>query len=90
MDNYLLSTNKVDAIPMNVYPNPASNELFVSFPDEFISNEITIFDTLGRQVFMMSNYENNSSIDVSFLNSGMYILKMKSNNAEQSKKIIIK
>ncbi len=90
LDNYLLSTNKVDAIPMNVYPNPASNELFVSFPDEFISNEITIFDTLGRQVFMMSNYENNSSIDVSFLNSGMYILKMKSNNAEQSKKIIIK
>lgn len=90
LDNYLLSTNKVDAIPMNVYPNPASNELFVSFPDEFFSNEITIFDTLGRQVFRVSNYENNSSIDISFLNNGMYILKMKSNNSEQSKKIIIK
>lgn len=90
LNTHILSTNKVDVIPMKVYPNPATDELFVSFPDEFSSNEITIFDTLGRQVFMMSNYENNSSIDVSFLNSGMYILKMKSNNAEQSKKIIIK
>lgn len=89
LNNYLLSTNKVDVIPMNVYPNPATDELFVSFPDEFASNEISIFDALGRQVFLMTNYQNNSSINVSFLNSGMYILKMKSNNAEQSKKIII-
>ena len=90
LDNYLLSNNKVDAIPMNVFPNPATGELYVTFPDEFSSNEIVIFDTVGREVYTIKNYKSNTSLKVSFLKSGMYVLKMKSNNAEQSKKIIIK
>lgn len=90
LDNYLLSTNKVDAIPMKVYPNPANNEIFISFSDEFSTNNVTIFDTLGRQVFSIANYQSDNPIDISFLNNGMYILKMKSNQAEQSHKIIKK
>jgi len=90
LDNYLLSTNKVDAIPMKVYPNPTNNEIFISFSDEFSTNNITIYDTLGRQVFSTSDYQSDNPIDISFLNSGMYILKMKSNQAEQSHKIIKK
>ncbi|WP_177760990.1 T9SS type A sorting domain-containing protein [Flavobacterium sp. I3-2] len=90
LDNYLLSTNKVDAIPMKVYPNPANNEIFISFSDEFSTNNIAIYDTLGRQVFSTTNYQSDNPIDISFLNSGMYILKMKSNQAEQSHKIIKK
>ncbi|WP_177205811.1 S8 family peptidase [Paenimyroides ummariense] len=90
LDNYLLSTNKVDAIPMNVFPNPASNELFVTFPTDYSTNEISIYDAVGRQVYYQKNYISNSSINVSSFKSGMYILKMKSNNAEQSKKIVIK
>jgi len=90
LDNYLLSNNKVDAIPMNVYPNPVKNELFITFPAEFSSNEIIIFDTVGRCVYTAKNYESNAPLSVSSLKSGMYVLKMKSNNSEQSKKIIIK
>lgn len=90
LDNYLLSNNKVDAIPINVYPNPVNYELFVTFPLEFSNNEITIFDTVGRQVYITKDYESNTPINVSSLKSGMYILKMKSNNAKQSKKIVIK
>ena len=90
LDNYLLSNNRVDAIPMNVYPNPVKNELFITFPAEFSSNEIIIFDTVGRCVYTAKNYESNAPLSVSSLKSGMYVLKMKSNNSEQSKKIIIK
>lgn len=90
LDNYLLSTNKVDAIPMNVFPNPASNELFVTFPTDYAANEIFIYDIFGRQVYHQKNYISNSVINVSFLKTGMYVLKMNANNAQQSKKIIIK
>lgn len=90
LDNFLLSNNKVDAIPMNVYPNPVKDELFITFPAEFSSNEINIFDTVGRCVYTAKNYESNTPLNVSSLKSGMYILKMKSNNSEQSKKIVIK
>lgn len=90
LDNYLLSNNKVDAIPMNVFPNPANSELYVTFPEEFSNNEIIIFDTVGRQVYTIKNYKSNNPLKVSFLKSGMYVLKMKSNKSEQSKKIIIR
>ena len=90
LDNYLLSNNKVDAIPINVFPNPAASELYVTFPVEFSNNEIVIFDTVGREVYTIKNYKSNTPLKVSFLKSGMYVLKMKSNNAQQSKKIIIK
>jgi len=90
LDNYLLSNNKVDAIPMNVYPNPVKDELFITFPAEFSSNEINIFDTVGRCVYNAKNYESNTPLNVSSLKRGMYILKMKSNNSGQSKKIVIK
>jgi len=90
LDNYLLSNNKVDAIPINVYPNPVEDELFITFPAEFSSNEIVIFDGVGRCVYTIKNYESNTALNVSSLKSGIYILKMRSNNAEQSKKISIK
>lgn len=90
LDNLLLSTNKVDAIPLNVYPNPTENELFVTFPDDFSTNEVFIYDVTGRQVYYKTNYVNNTPINVSTLKSGMYIFKMKSNKSEQSKKVVIK
>ena len=90
LDNYLSVTNETDTIPINVFPNPVTDELFIVFPVEFSNNEISIFDTVGRQVYIIKNYKSNTPLKVSFLKSGMYVLKMKSNNAEQSKKIIIK
>src|SRR5690554_900323 len=90
LDNYLLKNNKVDAIPMNVFPNPVNNELFATFPDEFENNTITIYDMVGREVYQMKNYKSNTAINVSTFKNGMYVLKMKSNNAEQSKKIVVK
>ncbi|UUV21516.1 S8 family peptidase [Paenimyroides aestuarii] len=90
LDNYLLSNNKIDAIPINVFPNPATSELFVTFPEQFADNELALFDTVGRKVLSLKNYTSNTPLHIATLKSGMYILKMKSNNAEQSKKIIIK
>src|SRR5690554_302482 len=90
LDNYLLSNNKVATIPMNVFPNPVDNELYVTFPDDFSINYMTIYDMVGREVYKMKDYKSNTPINVSAIKSGMYVLKMTSNNIEQSRKIIVK
>ena len=75
---------------MNVFPNPVDNELYVTFPDDFSINYMTIYDMVGREVYKMKDYKSNTPINVSAIKSGMYVLKMTSNNIEQSRKIIVK
>lgn len=90
LDNLILSTNTVDTIPLTLYPNPTNDQLFLLFPEEFSKNKINIFDLTGRLIMDIENYKVNEPIDVSHIKSGTYILKMESEKASQSKKIMIK
>jgi len=58
-----------------LYPNPATDELFIK-SDETIKS-VTIFDTLGR---MMSTKDlsatGSTSVNVSYLTNGLYLLKV--------------
>ena len=51
--------------------------------------EVSIFDSLGRKALVISINSGESSILPSFISSGVYILKMKSNSFERLQKIII-
>lgn len=90
LDNLILSNNKVNTIPVTLYPNPVEGQLFLLFPEEFSKNKIAIFDLTGRKIIELQNYKSEEPINVSHLKSGTYLLKMESENATQSKKIIIK
>ena len=57
----------------SAYPNPASNNLTIS-ASKNIEN-VEIFNLIGQKVISLTPNTNNKSIDVSNLNSGVYILK---------------
>lgn len=68
------------------YPNPVTEKLFL-VKNDFISYEI--YNTAGQK--LMAKSENNvSSIDMSLLTKGVYILKLKSKSGKISSLKIIK
>lgn len=79
---------------MNVYPNPASNNLNVDFT---LSNDadatVELLNGLGQvvatQVLGHVSGEQSVSIDVASLESGMYIVKVKTSNGEITKRVSV-
>ena len=61
---------------VKLHPNPASDILHVEFPDSgnFEVQQISISNMLGQTVY--TSYSSNTKIDVSGLNSGIYVLQM--------------
>jgi len=71
----------------NLYPNPAKDLL--KFSGSLIS-KVDIYDIQGRKVLGLANTLGVRDIDVSFLNSGSYFIKIKGMNDEwQTKQLII-
>lgn len=76
---------------IKVYPNPASNYITLSCDKELNNATIELYSTTGAKVY--SNTEtitNNKCIDVSELNSGVYILKVLTGSAVMSATFIVK
>ncbi|MEJ6792947.1 MAG: family 16 glycosylhydrolase [Lacinutrix sp.] len=80
-----LSVNDYSIKAFKVSPNPASDYITISSEEKI--DCIALFDALGNEVFKL--YENSKQIDVSFLDSGMYFLKINSGKRIVTKKIII-
>ncbi len=77
-----------------IYPNPASNNITVSFNSETTKDvEITIYDLTGRMVttnnFKAQEGLNTDVINVSNLSKGIYIVALKDDNDLLTKKLII-
>ena len=70
----------VNNSPINVYPNPAQNELNVSGLDNTLGGEIRIHDLLGRRIYSSKISSSSVTIPVSNLIPGMYILEAFSEN----------
>tara|TARA_R110002072_G_scaffold110599_3_gene238433 strand:+ start:2804 stop:4519 length:1716 start_codon:yes stop_codon:yes gene_type:complete len=72
---------------VNLYPNPTSGVLNI---DTETNLDITIFDITGKQVFNASNVTNGEQLDLSGLNSGLYLVKMNDGINNSTQKLIIK
>ena len=64
---------------VNIYPNPADNQLFVDTHHDI--KEIEIFNNLGQEVITTNLSQ---SIDISNLNTGIYFIKLLFNSGKTS------
>jgi len=69
---------------VSIYPNPASNILFIS--SEITINNLSVFSISGKKVLEQKNIDN--SIDISSLPAGMYFLEITSENGKAVQKFI--
>jgi hypothetical protein len=81
---------KVDEIlasaSVSLFPNPAIDKIFVDFENNKNAT-VDIYNTLGEK--MITNYSSTEkSIDISALASGSYILNLKTDKGNVSKRFI--
>ena len=82
--NELISENN----EILIYPNPTTNQLFISTKNEIAINEINIYNQLGQKV-LHSSYISDA-IDVSMLNQGMYVIEVVYGKYLTREKLVIK
>lgn len=83
-----LSVNDLTKGRFLVYPNPVSDELFISFPASFSEAKISLYNTLGQIVFERSIQNSDTLLSIETINSGIYLYKIKSNSFVQTGKIV--
>jgi hypothetical protein len=74
----------------NIYPIPSkNNKIFIQSRTEIIKN-INLFNLTGQLVYSYINENSNSKvIELNNLSSGLYVLKVQSEQGVVSKKVII-
>lgn len=80
------SAEKINDLETNIYPNPVKDILQISHKGDQLS--VSIYDITGRLMFEKSNVS--KSINLESLKSGVYLLKLSSNNGSNVIRRIIK
>lgn len=68
-----------------IYPNPAVENIMIEVPEALVGQEYIIIDVSGKQVLQGRIEENIQKVDVSYLTSGLFIIRF-----QQSDKLIKK
>ena len=74
---------------VSIYPNPVSDKLYIEAEAEV--KEVVVYDVYGRrQVTETPSHQGNLSVDVTDLNSGVYFVKVVTENGEAVQRFIKK
>lgn len=74
----------------NIYPNPSSSVLNVALKNGMTNGTLEVFDMLGKKAMSQTlNSDNFRSIDISNLNSGLYLIKISFEGNSETKRFII-
>jgi hypothetical protein len=69
-----------------LYPNPANTILYIDNGD-IAMQELLLYDVSGRLLKRVSVYANTTSLDVSDLQNGIYLIKITTRDAAFVRKI---
>jgi hypothetical protein len=83
-----LSVGDATITNFSIYPNPTSTGYVNITSTNADAMSVAVFDVLGKQV--INETISNNRLDVSSLNTGLYIVKISQNNATVTKKLVIK
>ncbi len=72
------NTSSIDVqenVNITIYPNPANDHLYLAFAGDNTTIQYTIMDMHGKVLSIGNVLNNKNQIDISHLNSGIYILQ---------------
>ncbi|NCC88546.1 MAG: T9SS type A sorting domain-containing protein [Clostridia bacterium] len=69
-----------EELEIEVYPNPASDVLYLNLPENTKDVRVEIYDNLGRQIITNELLGWENSIDVKQLKAGNYFVRIVSDN----------
>ena len=74
---YVFVPEEMRESTLKVFPNPASDKLYIRFHGWDGEKEIKILDITGRSVYLLKSAEENLEIDISTLPKGIYLIHVK-------------
>lgn len=73
---------------LSLYPNPVSNgKVYITTKND-LEKEIQIFDVLGKKV--LHTHLNSRELNISSLTPGVYIIKIREEEASATRKLIVR
>ena len=84
----LLGVEETNAVIFNVYPNPATMGYIEILSKTTTPKTVSVFDILGKQIIKTTL--TNQRMDISQLNSGVYILKIEQGKNTATMKLVVK
>ena len=90
-DNYL-STDEISfsETPFVCYPNPAKDVVNISFAENSTCNSVDIYALDGRLVKTCHGASLQTAIDISSLNAGVYVMKLRMSDGKEFSERIVK
>jgi hypothetical protein len=82
-----LTTTDFENNSLLVFPNPSADFIYLNGIDKDTISQVSIVDMLGKEVFNSSQV-NSDKIDVSNLNSGIYILSISTDSIKKTTKFV--
>ena len=75
-----------------IYPNPAANIIHLSYGEinQNQSADVKVFSMDGRLLLSQKIYNNESSVDCSFLRNGFYVIQLKNGTDIFREKLVVK
>ncbi|MEO8589527.1 MAG: T9SS type A sorting domain-containing protein, partial [Flavobacteriales bacterium] len=67
-----------------VFPNPAEDLLNITTDADLSNSVVSVFDVAGQRV--LTTTLRNGQLDISALNSGLYLLQVQGQNGTQQRK----
>jgi len=83
-----VNVTETNDIVSNIYPNPAKDNIIINLKNNESAN-ISLFNILGQEVISTISNDNQTTIDVSDLNRGLYIVKVKQKGQTFTSKVSI-
>ena len=71
-----------------IYPNPTINELNFEFPQNIQSANVQVYNVLGKQILQKTLKKTYPKLNTSSWASGMYVVKIVTDNAVQTKRVV--
>jgi hypothetical protein len=89
-DNFIYTSNQlITEEEISIYPNPANKELFIRKPELYKQIKITIYNAYGNTIKKQNLQNGTSSVDISDLSSGIYIIQILTEQKSYIKKFIV-
>ena len=86
--DFSLATQSYDFAALKYYPNPVTNAVTVSFSENITA--YTVFNMIGQEVLHAKVNATSTSVDMSALPSGSYMMQIQTANASKIIKLIKK
>lgn len=84
--NTNLGVEDLKAFEVSLYPNPTSGKISIEANSQI--EKVTVFDLLGRNVLEENPSSNETEIDLSQVDSGIYVAVVASGNSKTVKRIV--